>query len=224
MKKKLKGLLVGAACGLISVSSLYADPKPPVKYNPRTQPRKRTIQPIYKNPDLSGLTSDISFSEAIDIFRNSTQPPLNILVLWKDIEENSDVTKATTIGMNAISGISLGDNLKYVLMTVSSNPKSLGYVVNKGTIIIGTRDSLPNKRVTRVYDITDLLMPPANYRMPMFGFGGGYGMPYGGGYGGGYNGYGNRGYGNQSYYGNYGNQGYRSNNLPGIINSLYGRR
>jgi len=66
-------------------------------------------------------------------------------------------------------------------MSVSADPKSLGYVVENGVIIIATRDSLPAKRKARVYDVTDLAGRPANYFSPLMGFGGMMpGMGYGG--------------------------------------------
>ncbi|MCX5637573.1 MAG: hypothetical protein NTX52_07760 [Planctomycetota bacterium] len=178
--------------------------------------RVRPGKQLERTIDLSALQSDTPFSKAIEVFRNSTKPPLNIVVLWRDIEENSDVTRDTPIGMEAISGISLGKNLEFLLMSVSSDPKKLGYVVENGVVLIGTKDSLPNKREARVYDVTDLVSAPANY-FPAYRlggpqlYGGGYGMPYGGygGYGGTYGG----GYGMP--YGGYGEplvmSGYRTN-------------
>jgi len=141
----------------------------------------------------SSFKPDMPFSEAIDILRNSTVPKLNIAVLWKDLEENADIYRETPIGMNGLSKVPLKTHLKILLMSVSGGVGKLGYVVDEGIIIIATRDSLPRKMVTRIYDITDLASEPANYRfmrgfaMP-FGFGGmSYGgmMPFGGaGYGG----------------------------------------
>jgi len=158
-----------------------------------------------KNAGLSALHPDMAFSEAIDVFRNSTDPPLNIIMLWRDIEANSDVDRYTTIGMEPVPGVSIGKNLELVLMAVSSNPKSLGYVVDNGTIIVGTRDSIRLKSETRVYNVTDLLGQPANYFIPLAPMPY-YGMPYGGGYGGNnYGGgtmpYGGYGYGGQGAYG-----------------------
>ena len=153
--------------------------------------RKQTlVSAPSKAPGLSALHPDMTFREAIDVFRNSTEPPLNIIVLWKDIEANSDVDGYTTIGMEFISGVPLGKHLELMLMAVSSNPGSLCYIAEKGTIIVGTRDSLRHKKETRVYDITDLLSRPANYfsplRAPVYygGANGGYGRRSYGGYGG----------------------------------------
>ena len=141
---------------------------------------------LIKTVSLSELTPDTPFGEAIDIFRNSTEPPLNIVVFWRDLEENSDVDRYTPIGIEHVSGVSLGTNLKLMLMSVSSDPKKLGYVVENGIVIIATKDSLPVKMRSRVYNVTDLVSAPANYFAPgPMGPTGYYGMPYGGtGYGG----------------------------------------
>lgn len=124
------------------------------------------------------------FNEAIDILRNSTFPPLNIVVLWKDLEENADIYRETPIGMDGLSGVPLRTHLKILLMSISAGGVGkLGYVVDDGVITIATRGSLPKKVVTRIYDITDLVSAPANYRlMPGFGMPLGFGqMPNGGG-------------------------------------------
>ena len=131
----------------------------------------------------SSFKPDMPFGEAIDILRNSTVPKLNIVVLWKDLEENADIYRETPIGMSGLSGVPLRTHLKVLLMSVSAGSAGrLGYVVDKGVIIIATRDSLPKKMVTRIYDITDLVSAPANYRlMPGFGMPFGFGgMPFGG--------------------------------------------
>ncbi len=119
---------------------------------------------LAKNVDLSIVTFDTPFSKAIEILRNSTDPPLNIVVLWRDLRENASVERDTPIHMEGIMGITLRTALELLLRAVSSQPNELGYVVDSGVIIIATRASLPIEMVTRVYDVTDLVAPPANYR------------------------------------------------------------
>jgi hypothetical protein len=53
-------------------------------------------------------------------------------------------------------------------MAVSSGFARLDYVVKDGIIIIATKDSLPDKMRTRVYDISYLVAAPARFG---FGFG-----------------------------------------------------
>lgn len=131
----------------------------------------------------SSFKPDMPFSEAIDILRNSTVPPLNIAVLWKDLQENADILRETPIGMDGLSGVPLRTHLKVLLRSVSGGSvEKLGFVVEDGVIIIATQGSLPKKMVTRIYDVTDLVSEPANYRlMPGFGMPFGFGgMPFGG--------------------------------------------
>ncbi|MCP4613502.1 MAG: hypothetical protein GY845_32825 [Planctomycetes bacterium] len=123
----------------------------------------------------SSFRPDMPFSEAIDILRNSTVPRLNIVVLWKDLQENADIFRETPIGTDGLKRVPLRTHLKVLLMSVSGRAaEKLGYVVDEGVVIIATRGSLPRKMKTRIYDITDLVSAPANYRiMP------GFGMPFG---------------------------------------------
>lgn len=85
------------------------------------------------------------------------------------------------------------------------------YCVEDGVIIIATKDSLPVRMKTRIYDITDLVSAPANYfTMPRLGPSGYGGLsPYGGyngmGYGRGF------GYGGVNYGGPFITGGYRTN-------------
>ena len=168
----------------------------------QVQPRPVTASPSSFRPDMT-------FAEAIDILRNSTRPPLNIAVLWKDLEENADIYRDTPIGIEGLSKVSLRMHLKFLLMGVSAgSPAEIGYAVDGGVILIATKESLPVKMKARVYDVTDLVAPPANYfffpspgmpfGVPMGGFGGfgpagglgmgyqgaGFGMTSGGSYGG----------------------------------------
>jgi len=169
----------------------------PLAVNTPAPPAKRTP---------ASFTRDMSFSEAIYILRNCTTPPLNIVVLWKEIEENAGIYKDTAIGIDGIPGLRVRQYIEMLVLSLSGGASAkLGYAVNNGVVTIGTIDSLPvPKRVTRIYDISDLVAEPANYFFPPMGFGmgfggpmmgqfGGYGGPmmgqfggYGGGPGGGY--------------------------------------
>jgi hypothetical protein len=103
------------------------------------------------------FTPNMTFAEAIELIKHCVDPPLQIAVLWKDLLDNADIDRTTPINMDAISGISPGTALKILLASVSGSYNELGYVVEDGIIMIGTVESLPEKWVTRVYDIADLL-------------------------------------------------------------------
>ena len=140
--------------------------------------------------DLSALTPEMSFSDAIAELKNSVDPTLTIIVLWRDLFESADILPETTINMDGIPAIRLGTGLENLLKAVSGGLVDLDYVVQNGVITVATVDSLPSKLVTRVYDVTDLLGQPARGggMMGMMGMMGGGGGMYGGGggmYGGG---------------------------------------
>ncbi|UCF00146.1 MAG: hypothetical protein JSV82_03505, partial [Planctomycetota bacterium] len=122
---------------------------------------------IYKqldeHVDLSELTSEMPFGEAIGILKNSVEPSLKIIVLWRDLYDNADIDQTTPINMDAISAIPLGAALKLLLESVSGGFADLGYVVENGVITIATVEALPSPLVTLVYDVTDLLGRPADY-------------------------------------------------------------
>ena len=188
------------------------------KQTPKTaqvQPRPVTVGPSSFRPDMT-------FAEAIGILRNSTRPPLNIAVLWKDLEENADIYRDTPIGIDGLSRVSLRTHLKFLLMGVSGgSPAQIGYTIDGGVIMIATKESLPVKMKARVYDVTDLVAPPANYfffpspgmpfGVPMGGFGG---FGRGGGYGMGF-----QGAGSGMYPG--GSNGY-GGGLTGLLQNQYG--
>lgn len=120
-------------------------------------------RPLNGTTTLSDLTAETPFAEAITILRNSVQPPLNIVVLWRDLEENADVDRTSPINVDGISDVRLSTALKLLLESVSGAVK-LDYIVENGVIIIATEQSLPRRLETRVYNVTSLLGQPANYR------------------------------------------------------------
>ncbi|HEV58031.1 MAG TPA: hypothetical protein ENN87_11155, partial [Phycisphaerales bacterium] len=129
--------------------------------------------------DLSALTEQTTLAEAIDILRNSVEPPLNMVVIWRDLNDNAFITQNSPIGLSGAGLVSvpLRTGLNRVLQAVSSGPgqPALGYVIEDGIISIATVDSLPTRYENRVYDVAELLSPPST----------GYGMGMMGGMGGG---------------------------------------
>ena len=144
--------------------------------------RSRIVRPVLKNRalykklqqtvDLSALTLHTTFSEAIELLRNSTEPSLKIVVMWKDLSENANIEQDTPIKIDGVPKIRLYTGLDILLMAVSSEFAKLGYIVKDGIIVIATKDSLPVKMNTRVYDVSYLLAAPARFGFrPGFGTG-----------------------------------------------------
>lgn len=203
----------------------------PAKSQDKNQAQKETA-PEKPKPTKSPLSfrPDMPLREAVDILRNCTVPPLNIVVLWNDLADKADITQNTPIGINGVSGVSIKTHLNLLLLSLSSGGLAeLGYKIEGNVIIIATKESLVKKMTTRTYDIADIVAPPSNTMMPGMGTGIGMGtgmMPYGNmmpytmnGIPGGINPYINSGYPNQGYMNpGYMNQGYM---YPGYMNPGY---
>lgn len=114
--------------------------------------------------NLSALTPDTPLDEAIEIIRTSVDPPLKIIVRWKDLEENAYVEPDTVIGMQGLSGIVLSKGLGELLNSVSGGVTRISFVVEDGVITIATTGSLPTRLVTHVYDIAELVGMKADFR------------------------------------------------------------
>ena len=123
--------------------------------------RRRTDGAVSKELDKPAFvfqfTPGMSFVEAIEQIKYCVEPPLPVVVLWKDLYENADIDRMTPIDMDEISGVSPGRALRLLLASVSGGYDKLGYIVEDGIIMIATVESLPDSWETRVYDISDLL-------------------------------------------------------------------
>jgi len=129
----------------------------PKKTPARARPAVRSPEEqLQVSADYSHWTRDTTFGRAIDDVKNSVDPPLQLIVLWRDLYENAAIDRQTEIGMDGISGVPLSVALKSLLMAVTGNPGELGYIIDGGVITIATKDSLKTKWETRAYDIRDL--------------------------------------------------------------------
>jgi hypothetical protein len=255
MGKRIPGTAAGCILPVLVVATILsatasaADPNKPADPNASIRnakaPAKTMTIPALKPvpPPRRGsasLTRDTPLGEAIDILRHATTPPVNIVVLWRDLE-NAGIYRDTPIGFDGVPGLKVGQCLDLLTASLSAGASTkLGYVVRNGAVVVATTDGLPApQKMARVYDISDLVAEPARYALPPFGFGGmGYGG-YGGGMmgpGGGYGGYGSPmmgpagGYGGTyggyspgaSYLPGYSYGANNMRNLSGFVGSTYG--
>ncbi len=149
--RKIEELL----CDMKSISGVRARSQSPILID-RLNTNLAAYRHLESIVDLSDLTPETSFSDAIDAIRNSLLFPLNIAVLWNDLLDNANIRRDTPINIDGLSGIRLGTGLENLLQAFSVPDFELGYVVDCGVITIGTKESLPNNMETRVYDITGL--------------------------------------------------------------------
>jgi len=129
--------------------------------------------------DLSELTSETELAEALRILGNSVDPPLKIVVMWRDLSENAFIEQSTAINFEGISEIPLGKALDLLLDAVSGGLAELGYVIENGIITIATKEALPSNMVVQTYDVSELVAAPADVANLGGNIGGGRGVSRG---------------------------------------------
>lgn len=125
---------------------------------------KTIYKQLEQNVDLSMLNKDMSFADAIEEVKRAVQPGVQIVVVWRDLEEKGKISRSTRINMDDIAGVHLKTAMQLLLSSVSSDLASISYAVNNGVIVIATKRSLPHILETRTYEVPDILSQPADYR------------------------------------------------------------
>jgi type II secretory pathway component GspD/PulD (secretin) len=142
------------------VASPFRKPDEPIGRNPADAAVNKQLDEIV---DLSQLTPEMPFSEAIEVLKNSVDPPLKMFVNWRDLSDNADIDQTTPIHMDPISAIPLRKALGLLLEAVSGGFANINFIVEGGVITIATVESLPSEMETLVYDVTDLIGRPADF-------------------------------------------------------------
>ena len=112
---------------------------------------------LENNVDLSMLSPETEFSEALDILAETVEPPLKIFVNWSYLSNILDIDRTTPIEMKGYSSIKLKKALELILQSVSGDVDDLAYDIDEGVITIATTnyfDDRPKK--TKQLSLTSL--------------------------------------------------------------------
>jgi hypothetical protein len=118
---------------------------------------------LQKVVDLSALTPNTPVNEAFDILAHSVAPPLNLVVIWRDLFDNANIEPSSPAQMDGPASIQLGIALQNLLAALTdpladSHNYYVNYMVGGGTVTVATRVGLPAKKVeTRMYNLPPLL-------------------------------------------------------------------
>lgn len=112
--------------------------------------------------DVSSLRAETPLIEAVELISGSLEPRLPVVVFWSDLQNNAFVDRDTPIGVDGFGVMPAAQALDIVLYSVSGSGMPLKFTIDGGVLKIGTLRSLSGK-VTRVYSITDLLLPRADF-------------------------------------------------------------
>ncbi|NQV33834.1 MAG: hypothetical protein HQ515_14165 [Phycisphaeraceae bacterium] len=91
--------------------------------------------------DLQDLTPELPAAAAFELLRDSLSPPLNIVVLWKDLFENAEIEPTTPIDMDGVSVASVGTALDVLLKALGGGFYELAYTVQDSVIVVGTEET-----------------------------------------------------------------------------------
>ena len=117
--------------------------------------------------DLSSLTEDTTFVEAIEVISASVSPNLTIVVQWRDLSDNAYVEKDTPINLEMPGKVKLKSAISLVLGSVSGGLADIDYAVKDGMVQIATVEALPSKMEIHHYDVTELLGRSADFSFDM---------------------------------------------------------
>jgi hypothetical protein len=103
-----------------------------------------------KRVDLSGLRRGMPLAEAIEVLRQSVNPALKIMVLWRDLAEKADVPEATPIDLDGVNPMKLEMGLRLVVKDVSDRGRggeqAIDYTLDGGVAVVATKETLKSLR------------------------------------------------------------------------------
>ncbi|MEN6308105.1 MAG: DUF4139 domain-containing protein [Anaerohalosphaeraceae bacterium] len=104
---------------------------------------------LNKKIDLSGLGTNPTFKQVIDIISKAEGTVLKFDVKWEDLLEDASIQPDTPVGisgLDTIQSISLDSALRLILFSVSTcSLAEINYVIDKDTLIIATNDYFENE-------------------------------------------------------------------------------
>jgi hypothetical protein len=86
--------------------------------------------------DLSMLSPEMPFSEAIEILRDAVDPPLPIVVMWKELLDSCDIEPTTPIDMDGLPSVKLETALRTLIEAVSGGLTDISYQIDDDVIIV----------------------------------------------------------------------------------------
>jgi len=92
--------------------------------------------------DLSMWSPDMPFSEALDTLKNSVDPPLQIVAMWKDLLDSCNTDRSTPIDIDGLPSVKVGTALELLVKAMSTDMCTLGYQINDNVIVIEPAENL----------------------------------------------------------------------------------
>jgi hypothetical protein len=92
--------------------------------------------------DVSALQPQTPLAQAVEVLRKSVNPPLNIVVLWRDMLANAHVEPASPINLEGSETTRLATALDLLVKGLSARDARPMWKIQDDTIVIGTAVTL----------------------------------------------------------------------------------
>ncbi|NLH15427.1 MAG: hypothetical protein GX455_02500 [Phycisphaerae bacterium] len=135
-----------------------------------------------RSVDLSSITPETSFRDALDRIRTSVEPALPMMINWNDLRENAFIDETSPVGLDGLRRIDIGTALELMCNAVDGGKGRVSYMQRGRVLVVASRTSLGNPKTLRIIDVSELTAPKST------GYGmnstyGGYGSNSSPGYG-----------------------------------------
>ncbi len=86
--------------------------------------------------DLSILTPEMPVAEAFEHVKNAVQPPLPLVVMWRELLDNCEIEPTTPIDMDGLPAVRLRTGLKALVEAIGGGSYKVSYQVEDGVVIV----------------------------------------------------------------------------------------
>mgnify|MGYP001166090071 CR=1 FL=1 len=105
----------------------------------------RVKEQLHTIVDLSVLSPQTPFGEAIEVLKNAVAPPLQIVALWRDLFEQANVEPSTPANIDGMPSVRLGTALDLLVKGMSDplpGAPPVVYRIQDSVIVIGSSTAL----------------------------------------------------------------------------------
>lgn len=106
--------------------------------------------------DLSGLDSNTTLQEALEVIRLAFEPPLPLAIVWNDLQQNLFIDSETPIGVDGLTKIPLKLALELILSSVSAGTGRPVVLHGDTVLLIVSPEFAARQMKTQVYDVHEL--------------------------------------------------------------------
>ncbi|MCK5000064.1 MAG: hypothetical protein KAS23_11025, partial [Anaerohalosphaera sp.] len=127
----------------------------------RTEEDKETEEQLETKVDLSELNVDTTLKNAVEMIRKSVDPPLKLIVMWTDLENNAFIQQDTPVGCSGegLYNVPLRAGLDRVLASVGGGLSDISYSIKDGIVTVATEESTSYY----TYVVSDSISGPSRY-------------------------------------------------------------